>query len=301
MARFMAGGVQSAAMNRRPFLLFPAAAVALVLALAVPAAQAWSRHGHQLVGELAERQLSPAVLAEVRTLLADEPEPGLAAIAPWADEIRASGNALGERSKRWHFVNIPGQDCHYLPERDCPDGNCIIGAIQAQQALLADRSQPRQARAEALKFLVHFLGDVHQPMHAGYPHDRGGNGYQIQYRGEGAPEGEGTNLHGVWDYWLLRSAGLDLPTHADRLQAMPAPDTASAVPGPAAQAWAIESCRLIHSEALYPRGHRIGDDYLERYRPLAEQRVRLAAARLAALLEQALAPLDPPAAPAATR
>src|SRR5690606_6498314 len=211
MARFMAGGVQSAAMNRRPFLLFPAAAVALVLALAVPAAQAWSRHGHQLVGELAERQLSPAVLAEVRTLLADEPEPGLAAIAPWADEIRASGNAPGERSKRWHFVNIPGQDCHYLPERDCPDGNCIIGAIQAQQALLADRSQPRQARAEALKFLVHFLGDVHQPMHAGYPHDRGGNGYQIQYRGEGAPEGEGTNLHGVWDYWLLRSAGLDLP------------------------------------------------------------------------------------------
>jgi len=284
MARFMAAGVKSAAMNRRLILLAP-----LVLALACPNVQAWSRQGHQLVGELAERQLSPAVLAEVRELLADEPEPSLAAIAPWADEIRADNGDLGQRSKRWHYVNIPGADCNYRPERDCPDGNCIIGAIEAQRAILADRSQPREARAQALKFVVHFLGDVHQPMHAGYPHDRGGNGYQIQYRGKGAPDGEGTNLHGVWDYWLLRSAGLDVPAYADRLLARPAPQTASAA-GEGPRAWAMESCRLIRSESLYPPRHRIGDAYLEQHRPLAEQRIRLAGARLAELLEATLAP-----------
>jgi len=275
----MAAGVQSAAMNR-PILLF-----GLALALALPDAHAWSREGHQLVGELAERQLSPAALAEVRALLADEAEPTLAAVAPWADDIRAEENDLGRRSKRWHFVNIPGHDCAYDAARDCPDGNCIIGAIESQRAVLADRTQPRQARIEALKFLVHFVGDAHQPMHAGYPHDRGGNNYQIHYRGKGAPEGQGTNLHGTWDYWLLKSAGLGVPAYADRLQSMPLPPLA---PG-GAREWALESCRLIHAEALYPRGHRITDAYLDQHRPLAEQRIQLAGRRLATLLDEALA------------
>jgi hypothetical protein len=285
MAKFMAAGVKSAAMNRSLLVS------ALALALAAPSAHAWSRQGHQLVGELAERQLSPAALAQVRDLLADEAVPSLAAVATWADEIRAEENELGKLSRRWHYVNIPGKDCDYAPARDCADGECIIGAINAQRAVLADASRPRQERTNALKFLVHFVGDAHQPMHAGYPHDRGGNNYQLNYRGKGAPEGEGTNLHGTWDYWLLQSAGLDNAAYADKLSAMP-PLQADPVPalGNAAQAWTIESCRLIHSESIYPPGHRITDAYLDQHRPLAEQRIRLAGQRLAGLLEEALAP-----------
>lgn len=280
MAQFMAAGVQSAAMKR----LIPA--IVLALALATPAAHGWSRDGHQIVGELAERQLDAATLAEVRALLADEPEPTLAAVAAWADDIRADESELGKRSKRWHFVNIPGHDCAYDAARDCPGGNCIIGAIEAQRAVLADRSQPRQARIEALKFLVHFVGDVHQPMHAGYPQDRGGNDYQLNYRGKGAPDGEGTNLHGTWDYWLIKSGGLGVQAYADRLQALPLPPMAAG----GAREWALESCRLIYAESLYPRGHRITDAYLDQHRPLAEQRLQLAARRLAELLQAALAP-----------
>lgn len=285
MAKFMAAGVKSAAMNRTLIVS------ALAFALAAPAAQAWSRQGHQLVGELAERELSPAARDEVRALLADEAEPTLAAVSTWADEIRAAKTPLGETSKRWHYVNIPGKDCDYAPARDCPDGECVIGAINAQYAVLADESRPREERAIALKFLVHFVGDAHQPMHAGYPHDRGGNDHQLNYRGKGSPEGEGTNLHGVWDYWLLQSAGLDNAAYAARLEAL-APigsDPAAGAANPA-QAWTLESCRLIHDASIYPPRRKITDAYLERHRPVAEARVRLAATRLAGMIEDALAP-----------
>ena len=122
--------------------------VMLVLCLlaATPDASAWSREGHELVGELAQRRLSPAAQAEVARLLAAEPEPTLAGVAAWADEIRAesraAGNPLGKLSEHWHYVNFPrGADCDLQPARDCPDGDCIIGAIDAQRAILADRGR----------------------------------------------------------------------------------------------------------------------------------------------------------------
>lgn len=273
------------------------ALLALTLFLAAASAHGWSRQGHQLVGELAEAGLSPAARAAVQDLLRDEPVPTLAGVSTWADEIRAAsrtpdGHTLGERSSRWHYVNIPrAARCRYVPARDCPDGNCVIGAIAAQRAVLADPSRPRQARVEALKFLVHFVGDAHQPMHAGHPEDRGGNLHQLNYRGRAKPEGEGTNLHGVWDYWLLQSAGLDNAAYTARLRLLPVPADLGHRGDPPGRDWALESCALIFDQAIYPPGRRIRDDYLDRHRPLAEARIRLAGARLAALLNDAL---DPP-------
>ncbi len=261
----------------------------ILLALAAPAF-GWSKQGHQLVGDLAERDLTPAARAEVERLLAGEPNPTLAGVSIWADEIRADGNELGQRSRTWHYVNFDRDGCNYVPARECPGGNCVIGAINAQRAILADRTQPLQARREALKFVVHFVGDAHQPMHAGFGRDRGGNNFQLNYRGKGSPQGEGTNLHGVWDYWLLRSANLDNAGYAAKLRQSPVPaDAALGSDNPAA-AWTLESCRLITSESIYPPKRRIGDAYLDQHRPLAETRVRQAGARLAALINAALDP-----------
>ena len=273
------------------------AMLALCLLAFTADASAWSREGHELVGELAQRRLSPAARAEVARLLAAEPDPTLAGVAAWADEIRAesrsAGHPLGKRSEHWHYVNFPrGADCDLQPARDCPDGDCIVGAIDAQRAILADRGRSDAERAQALKFLVHFVGDVHQPMHAGFRHDRGGNNYQIQYRGRGARDGsEGTNLHRIWDYWMLASAGLDRSAYADRLQTRSAVAVEPALADPdVARGWAVESCRLIADTPLYPRGHVLRDDYLDRYRPLAERRILQAAFRLSALIEAAVVP-----------
>jgi hypothetical protein len=264
-----------------------------VLLLFSAHAQGWSREGHELVATLAEARLSPEARAEVAVLLAGEPVPTLPGVAAWADDIRAESRTgvheLGERSSHWHYLNFPrGVDCAYEPARDCPDGDCVIGAINAQAAILADRTRPLAERRDALKFVVHFVGDVHEPMHAGFGDDRGGNNFQVMYRGRQARGGEGTNLHAVWDRTLLASAGLDRAAYAERLLAVigdpPLPPSSDNPP----RDWALESCRLIVDEKIYPSRHRIGDDYIDHHRPLAERRIRQAGQRLADLLNTAL-------------
>ena len=273
--------------------------LALFATVAAGPALAWSALGHQLVGELAERHLDPAARAEVRRLLAGEPDPTLAGVAAWADRLRDLDPERFKATSRWHYVNTPpGGQCEYVAARDCPDGQCVIGAIEAQRAILADRGQPLEARRDALKFIVHFIGDVHQPMHANNHDDLGGNRYQVSLRTDLEPEAYarkhyvdgvmGTNLHSIWDYYILGSEGLSLQQYADRLDALPWPPMPADGPGTGADAWAGESCRLVESRGIYPPGHKMDDAYLDHFRPLAEQRVRQAAWRLAQVLDETL-------------
>lgn len=255
-------------------------------------ALAWGAQGHRLVAEIAERELTPGARAQVAQLLAGEPDPTLAGVASWADELRRDDPDLGKRTARWHFINIGESGCNYDPPRDCPDGNCVVEALKTQAALLADRSQPLAVRRQALKFVVHFVGDIHQPMHTGYAHDRGGNDYQVQF------DGRGTNLHAVWDSGMLYAQHLDDARYLQRLLALPAPapDRGPALPPPAAQ-WAEASCRIATAPGVYPDGHVLPPDYAARERPVAEAQLRLAGERLAEVLNAALAapaPESPP-------
>lgn len=274
-----------------------ALAAGLALLAASPLALAWSALGHRMVGELAQRHLDPAAQAEVRRLLAGEPDPSLAGIATWADELRHSDPVQFKRTARWHYVEMP-DSCRYAPE-DCPDGQCVVAAIERETAILADRSQPLAARREALMFVVHFVGDVHQPLHANSRPDKGGNTYQISLRTDLEPEAYardryhdgvmGTNLHAVWDYYILGSEKIGLEQYADRLDAQPWPPLPGQ-DGSGPAAWAGESCRLAAAPGFYPDGHRLDQRYLDAQRPLAEQRIRQAAWRLTQLLDNALAP-----------
>ena len=271
-------------------------ATALLTLAISPAALAWSALGHRMVGELAQRHISPAALAQVELLLAGEPDPTLAGVADWADRLRDLDPERFKATSRWHYVNTPpGLDCDYDAARDCPGGDCVIGAIQAQRRILADRSQPLEARRDALKFIVHFVGDVHQPMHANNHDDLGGNRYQVSLRTELQPEAYarkhyvdgvmGTNLHSIWDYYILGTEGLSLAQYSDRLDALPWPPMPADGPQTGPEAWAGESCRLIEARHVYPDGHKMDRSYLDEYRPLAEQRVRQAAWRLAQILD----------------
>jgi len=254
------------------------AAIFLCLFLLAPAAQAWSEFGHQLVAEIAWRRLSPAARAQVDLLLQGEADPTLRGIAAWPDEIRDRPEY--EHTSAWHYVRIRDAHCGYVAARDCADGQCVVGAIERARATLADRTQSRAERAEALKFLVHFVGDVHQPMHAGHRDDRGGNLFQVNLRGEG------TNLHAVWDYHVLRSADLDFTQWVQMLETQPAMPH-----GEAPSAWAEASCRLTNAEGFYPaRPGKLAPAYLQAHRDIAVRRLREAGAELAAQLEAALAP-----------
>jgi nuclease S1 len=265
----------------RPWLALTIA----VLALAWPApADAFSGPGHRIVGELAEAQLSEPVRAKVQALLAGEAVPTLAGVSTWADEVRAGDDPRFEGTARWHYINFPREDaCRYVPERDCPDGACIVGALDRQAAILGDRRRGTQERREALKWVVHLVGDIHQPLHAGFGDDRGGNLFQLNYIGQG------TNLHAVWDRLVFEAAGLSEAEYVAELQSRALPVAAVDWHEDAAQSWAVESCRLIDALDIYPRRPgRLSRSYLERARPHAEQRLQLAGARLAALLEAVL-------------
>ncbi len=275
------------------FLLLFSLTVLLTLA---PAALAWGDLGHRMVGDLAARQLTPAARAEVARLLAGEPEPTLGGVANWADDLRNTDPDRFKATSRWHYINAKGGGCAFDVARDCPDGNCVVAAIEAQRKILADRSQPQAARRDALKFIVHLVGDVHQPMHAGNRTDAGGNKFQVSLRTDIAPEAYarnnyvdgvmGTNLHSVWDYYILASRGLPAKRYVKLLAAQSAPATGGTTP----LDWAEASCQLIDQRQLYPAEHKMDRSYLDAMRPLAEQRVREAGLHLAQLLNQTLDP-----------
>jgi len=262
----------------RPTTLLPLLIAALLMLLAGPVG-AWGPQGHRLVAALAWSGLTPQARAEVMVLLAGEPDPTLPGIANWADQLRAEDPDLGKRSAAWHYVNIGEEGCRYDAARDCPGGNCVVDAIDRQLAILADHAQPLAARRQALKFVVHFVGDVHQPMHAGYGHDKGGNTVQVNL------DGDGSNLHRLWDSGLLNTADLDDAAYLRHLQSLP-PVPASSVAGPAD--WAEASCAIAMQPGLYPPRAKIGDAYVQRWRPVAEAQLRRGGAQLAALLNEAL-------------
>lgn len=262
--------------------------IAVLLFLIAPFAatvHAWGDLGHRIVAELARRQLDPAARAEVSRLLKADGDDSLPDIASWPDRLRdmPGKEDLGKATGPLHYVDIRDDKCRYVPPRDCADGRCVVGGLEKYVAVLGDRHRSDAERAEALKFVVHFVGDVHQPLHAGNRDDKGGNEYQVQF------DGKGTNLHRVWDSQMLYTRDLKWQAYADRLAAegpVKLPRT-NASESPYAQ-WAEESCDIVATNGFYPAAHRIDDAYVAKQLPVAETRLREAAKRLADLLNKTL-------------
>jgi hypothetical protein len=261
---------------------------------------AWGKEGHEIIGNLAQRQINAKAQTEVSRLLSGETIPTLAGVSSWADSLRESDPELAKKTGRWHYVNFsPESNCQYVPVRDCPDGNCVVGAINKNFTILSDKNRSDKERAEALKFLVHFVGDVHQPFHGSPVDDKGGNEFQINYQGKawqklskpkpGDYVPKGWNIHSVWDSMIIESRTRDATAYADLLWKQPALafDETKRSDRPAVE-WALQSCRIIKQENPYPKTHTIKDDYLDKYRPLQERRMREAAARLAAMINFAV-------------
>jgi hypothetical protein len=156
------------------------------LALLVPVqAHAWGAPGHEIIAAIAEDRLTPAARAMVRDLVGAErlSDPD---IATWADAHR------DPRTKPWHYVNIP-LGSRYDARRDCAKG-CAVETISRAAEVLEGDASPRQ-RADALRWLVHVVGDLHQPLHAGDGWDRGGNLFLVRVERRRQPAA----FHHVWD------------------------------------------------------------------------------------------------------
>ena len=254
---------------------------------------AWGGEGHQVVALIAEERLTVDAKSGIHELLGADVDISDAEIASWADQIKWKRR----RTSPWHYVNIPHDAAGYDPERDGKDGNNIIERIVSFEELLADRSKPKEARAEALKFLVHLVGDVHQPLHCVERNgDKGGNTCMVWM-----PESKGkpTNLHTVWDTTLLRSFvgrtriaeySLALSLQVSEAQTK---DWSSGD----ATAWANES-KGVAEKSVYagvPEGKatRLDFKYVNDSQPVIEQQLQRGGIRLAVILNRAFAATRP--------
>lgn len=229
-------------------------------------ALAWGTEGHQVIAKLAEAQLTPKAQVKVQALLALEPGSTLASISTWPDEHRNRATA------RWHYVNFPRTSCTYDKERECPDGQCVVEAINVQTKVLSSTASD-ETKLKALKYLVHFVADVHQPLHAGYADDKGGNMYQVR------AFGRGTNLHALWDTGLIGEVGLGSDTWIKKSLRNPVPAVALNLSSVNA---AQESCQIVARTGFYPERKLV--DYIDAYAPVLETRLQLAGSRLAGIL-----------------
>jgi len=253
-----------------------AAPCALVLFLALPSpALAWGKAGHRVVATLAMSLLTPNARSQVADLLG--PHVTLAEVATWADEIRSNRPNTGP----WHYVNLPRDATAYDATRDCARG-CVVSAIDQSLRMLQDTSRDRTVREEALRWVVHFVADLHQPLHV-VAEDRGGNDVLVRFLG-----GQ-TNLHRLWDGDLIDHAWPNAVALYKPVQAVLLTATWQTSANGSPADWALETHRMaLEAVYLFPDSRVIDDRHLAKALPVIHEQLAKAAVRLAEVLNRAL-------------
>jgi hypothetical protein len=274
---------------------------AALVSLASPANAYWE-YGHQTVAQIADRNVKPRTRAAIRELLShsdllDTPECKAATIedaSVWADCIKPLKDADGKSrfgyAYSWHYENVSICRPFDLTE-PCKDGNCVSAQITRDVALLKDKSAPLKDRVQALAFLIHFVGDLHQPLHAGDKGDKGGNDVKAGY-GDYSPAR--LNLHSIWDGYLAERAISQPPALVRRYS----PAERTRLAAGTVTDWARESWQVAH-DASYasvmsdpcaptPAHVEMDNATIARLVPVARLEVERGGLRLAKLLDEAL-------------
>jgi S1/P1 Nuclease len=266
-------------------------AIVALLVLLPAQVSAWGPKGHAIIADIASAGLTPVARSNLRVLLGGN---SLASIAGWADAIR---NDEPETSG-WHFVNIPGNAEGFSEERDCyrpqdkgptaqtDHHNCIVDRIAMFRRKLADENASEHDRLLALMFLVHFVGDVHQPLHA-IGDARGGNDIKVTVFGSDQCGNYPCSLHGAWDYILIEHTGFSEEAYVHHLQDLIRRNHWEQKAGGSAADWANESHRAA-LQVWVSNGAAIDETYYQANIWLVDERLALAGVRLAALLNDTL-------------
>lgn len=244
---------------------------------------AWGPEGHRIIGHTTLTMLEPGALSVVHDILgSDDPlavSNAVAEACSWPDAVRET--PAWEWSAPLHYVNIPRASRHYERERDCPDGMCVTAGIQRYANELSRHEYSEERRWQAFAFLCHLVGDLHQPLHAGYRDDRGANRVIVQFRGKSS------NLHQFWDRVMPRaflgeedrwSNPFDGPRWTTPLSGWSPYET---------MVWTDESHALAATHA-YPPEPVIGEKFAVKSWLIAREQWQKAANRLALVLNTVL-------------
>jgi nuclease S1 len=237
----------------------------------------WYDSGHRLIARIAEARLTPHTADAVRSILAGQ---SLASASTWADEIKNQR----PQTKPAHFVNIPLDASSYDPAASqCGTGRCIIPEIEKDRRALKDPASTDIERAEALRFLIHLIGDLHQPLHVADHGDHGGNDRTVVLGGQSY------NLHAVWDGELIKTRRLTEDAYYQRLKGEMDSLNLSAFEQGTVVDWAMEGHEIAKHHAYHiPQGSQLGAGYVQENLPLIELAFIKAGVRLAKILNESL-------------
>lgn len=261
-------------MINRPIFTKSIIAIFLILTIALIS---WGGAGHRTVASVAERHLLPNVTNVVSAYLEGQQ---MTDVASWADEVRDQPEY--KHTAPWHFLNLPLGLNHddFIKFVNGQTNDNIYSAILKAEETLQDNSAAVKTRQDALKFLIHFIGDAHQPMHVSRKEDKGGNTIQVRF------DNKGTNLHSLWDSKLIEHEHLNdagLTTACDKAT----PDEISKWQNDAPIEWLWESYQIssqLYSEAETNKD--IDEAYYNKWIPVIHQRINQAGIRLAGELNR---------------
>ncbi|HEV2594418.1 MAG TPA: S1/P1 nuclease [Sphingomicrobium sp.] len=274
------------------------AALISAVALIPSPALAWGKTGHRVVAAIADTQLSGLARAQIAQILA--PGESLDEAANWPDEMRAAPDDFWQkRATPWHYVTLSGPTYDHAP----PEGDAFE-ALERFRRTLEDPGASRADKQLALRFVIHLVGDLHQPLHVGKCCDRGGNDVKVTWFGKP------TNLHSVWDSQLVDEEQLSFSELAVKLERHISPQDVVAWWDTNPRDWIAQSAQI--RDTLYPepsvtgKGTTVKDgspsvadlsySYVYKFTPLMERQLSQAGIRLAAYLN---AIFDEPRAPTA--
>jgi hypothetical protein len=265
---------------------------ALLVVASLGEALAWDQEGHSIIAEIAQRRLSPdASVAVAQVLGAGH---SLASIASWADDAREER----PETYNWHFVDIPVDRGDYQPSIDCRDsdkGDCIVAELDRLKDDV--RCASGDKKSEALRFAVHFVGDIHQPLHT-VLEEKGGNLIQVDLFTHGLictgtcrPLHDHTNFHAAWDTGIIEKTVWNWGADVDRLETgwlQSAEANAPGIDGGEPADWAVEThnfAQMIWN--LLPGDDVLDDNYFQQVLPVLDRQLVVAGLRLARFLNEA--------------
>jgi hypothetical protein len=253
------------------------AAIVATFLLLIPSAWSWGRIGHRVAARMTEDRLSPHALAAVRDLLG--PGASLADVATWADEQREiSGTGP------WHYVNVPITEPRY-DSKFCSPAGCVISKIEDFKRVLMNPGAGKSEKQQALKFLVHLIEDLHQPLHVGDTGSRGGNLIQVRFYNVGS------NLHRVWDSQIIERHTENEQVWLWDFNFLAKPQMVAEWSKGTPEDWATESLQVAKEAYCLPGtktvmmpGALLGDDYYRVSLPIIQRQLAKAGIRTAWVL-----------------
>lgn len=237
----------------------------------------WGQTGDRVTGAIAEQYLTPEAKIAIEDILPNE---DLAEASTWPDEMRSDPDVFWQKTANpWHYVNVH-QGNKYEGLSAPPEGDAVT-ALEMFSKQLKSKQSSLQDKQRALRFIVHIIGDLHQPFHSGTDIDRGGNDIKLEFFWSDS------NLHRIWDSGLIDRQKLSYTEWTNKLKRKISPQQAKDWAESNPKVWIAESAKL--RAGLYPDKEKLSWDYQYQNLPILKQRLKMGGLRIAVYLNELFA------------